>query len=450
MILIYDFFETLLNNRSIDFNRGLKVLWEQHYRDKCPFEDIKAYGEELFVHLQDLHKEGKEFPFVKEELPLYAKKYGGEAVTMDTEEETDFLMRCNELELLPGVKSMLEDFAKQRIPMYVLSNSGFTSKALWKVLDRFDIGKYFSKVWSSADFGRIKPCKEFFDQALQTVLTEHSGERKEDVLFIGDMYETDVTGAHNAGLKAVWINRKNEPDKMHYATYEINETNELKNIVDSLLNDKDKINSHIYSLEKTEENHDRIKLVEPGPEYAEDIWAFRQEVLEKDADNEDQFAGCLSLDTSSSAEEWIQICSLRKSEETCNQVGTEVPSHMYLAVRLSDNRIVGIIDLRHHINHPILGTWGGHCGYTVRPSERGKGYAKEMLRQNIQNAKALGIEKMLVTCNVDNTASEKTILANGGVFESIIEVDGSRMKRYWISRRRRSRQKVADLSAIPK
>ena len=180
------------------------------------------------------------------------------------------------------------------------------------------------------------------------------------------------------------------------------------------------------------ENSDSIKLVEPSLEYAEDIWAFRQEIFDKDAESEDQFAGCLSLDSSSSAEEWIHICNLRKSEETCEQVGTSVPSHMYLAVRTGDNRIVGIIDLRHHINHPILGTWGGHCGYTVRPSERGKGYAKEMLRQNIENAKALGIEKMLVTCDVENTASEKTILANGGVFENIIEVDGSRMKRYWV------------------
>lgn len=176
-----------------------------------------------------------------------------------------------------------------------------------------------------------------------------------------------------------------------------------------------------------------IKLVEPSLEYAADIWAFRAEILEKDADTEDQFAGCMSLDTSSSAEEWIEICRLRKSEETCQKVGTAVPSHMYLAVRKSDNRIVGIIDLRHHIDHPILGTWGGHCGYSVRPSERGKGYAKEMLRLNIQNARTLGIEKMLITCDVDNTASEKTILGNGGVFENTIEVDGTVMKRYWIT-----------------
>ena len=85
---------------------------------------------------------------------------------------------------------------------------------------------------------------------------------------------------------------------------------------------------------------------------------------------------------------------------------------MYLAVRKSDDKIVGVIDLRHHINHPILGTWGGHCGYSVRPSERGKGYAKEMLRLNIQNAKSMGIEKLLVTCDVKNIAIEKRIIAN--------------------------------------
>ncbi|MCR5824119.1 MAG: GNAT family N-acetyltransferase [Lachnospiraceae bacterium] len=177
---------------------------------------------------------------------------------------------------------------------------------------------------------------------------------------------------------------------------------------------------------------DKIELIEPSLEYGDDIWAFRAEILEKDAVNEDQFAGCMSLDKCASAAEWINICKLRKSEETCREVGTTVPSDMYLAIRESDGRLVGIIDLRHHIDHPILGTWGGHCGYSVRPSERGKGYAKEMLRLNIRNAKSLGIEKMLVTCDSANIASEKTIIGNGGVFERTIDVDGTEMKRYWI------------------
>lgn len=178
---------------------------------------------------------------------------------------------------------------------------------------------------------------------------------------------------------------------------------------------------------------EQIELIEPGMKYADDIWEFRREILDCDAESESQFAGCISLDVSTSAEAWIKICELRKSEETCGEVGTTVPSHMYLAVRKNDNKVIGVIDLRHHINHPILGTWGGHCGYSVRPSERGKGYAKEMLRLNILNAKALGIPKLLITCDVKNNASEKTILANGGVYEKTIDVDGCKIKRYWIT-----------------
>ena len=143
----------------------------------------------------------------------------------------------------------------------------------------------------------------------------------------------------------------------------------------------------------------QIELIEPQKKYADDIWQFRQEILEFDAENEDQFAGCMSLDQCTSAEEWIKLCELRKNQGSSGAAGTTVPSHMYLAIRKHDSKIVGIIDLRHHINHPVLGTWGGHCGYTVRPSERGKGYAKEMLRLNIQNAKILGIPKLLITCD---------------------------------------------------
>ena len=60
---------------------------------------------------------------------------------------------------------------------------------------------------------------------------------------------------------------------------------------------------------------EQIELIEVQMKYAADIWSFRQEILEYDAENEDQFAGCLSLDKSKSAEEWIAICDLRKSKD---------------------------------------------------------------------------------------------------------------------------------------
>ncbi len=72
-------------------------------------------------------------------------------------------------------------------------------------------------------------------------------------------------------------------------------------------------------------------------------------------------------------------------------------------------------------------------GYYVRPTERNKGYAKEMLRQNLEKARQRGIDKVLITCDADNSVSEKTILANGGGFEKNILVDGCAMKRYWVA-----------------
>ena len=61
---------------------------------------------------------------------------------------------------------------------------------------------------------------------------------------------------------------------------------------------------------------EQIELIEVNMKYADDIWKFRQEILECDAESEDQFAGCMSLDTSESADEWIKVCELRKSDET--------------------------------------------------------------------------------------------------------------------------------------
>ena len=232
MILIFDFFETLLNNKSIDFNRGLKPMWEKYYQDKCSFDDIKAYGEELFQHLLSLHAEGKEFAFVREELPLYAKKYGGNVVPMTVEEEADFLMLCNDMELVPGIVSLLEYCKEKQIPMYVLSNSGFSGAALTEVLERFGIGKYFSGLWSSADYGRIKPCKELFDMVIDAVLLQNPDKTKKDLLFVGDMYETDVKGASGAGIDVAWLNRKNELDEIQLATYSISGMKELQEIVD--------------------------------------------------------------------------------------------------------------------------------------------------------------------------------------------------------------------------
>ena len=231
MILIFDYFETLLNSRNMDFNRGLKVFWERYYQDKCCFEDMKSYGEELFRLLLIRHGEGKEYPFVEEELPLYAQRFGGNVTSISIEEEADFLMTCNDFELNLGVAGLLEKCSHKHIPMYVLSNSGFRGEALMEILCRFGIGKYFYQLWSSAEFGRIKPCRDFFELAIKAALSDNPLEKRENIIFVGDMYDTDVIGAHNAGIKSAWLNKKGAADPEKLATYDIASLSELEEIL---------------------------------------------------------------------------------------------------------------------------------------------------------------------------------------------------------------------------
>ncbi|MDE7224622.1 MAG: GNAT family N-acetyltransferase [Acetatifactor sp.] len=172
---------------------------------------------------------------------------------------------------------------------------------------------------------------------------------------------------------------------------------------------------------------EELRLERPAPEHIQELQDFRQELLQ--AGDADAFAGCSRLEKYEDMEKWLEMVYRQEKEEEPGKV----PSHVYLAIRQPDKKLVGIIDLRHHIDHPILGLWGGHMGYSVRPGERGKGYAREMLRLNLENCRRRGMDKVMVTCSRDNVASERTILGCGGVFEKEVLVDGDWVRRYWIS-----------------
>ena len=111
--------------------------------------------------------------------------------------------------------------------------------------------------------------------------------------------------------------------------------------------------------------------------------------------------------------------------------GMGVNSHLFFLVE--NGRVLWAIQIRHHINHPNLLETGWHIGYGIRPSERGKWYATEMLRLALLEAKKLGLEKVLITCDDTNIPSIHVIEKNGGVFERYAEKDGKKMRRYWIT-----------------
>ena len=113
------------------------------------------------------------------------------------------------------------------------------------------------------------------------------------------------------------------------------------------------------------------------------------------------------------------------------EIGINLPEGWVPAIQLvafsEKGQAVGFLNLRLRLNDYLLEN-GGHIGYSIRPSERGKGYAKESLRQGLQVAKGKNIKRALVTCSTENPASRAVILANGGVYEDV----RNGTERYWI------------------
>ena len=127
--------------------------------------------------------------------------------------------------------------------------------------------------------------------------------------------------------------------------------------------------------------------------------------------------------------------SVRRAKEHVYGVGLPegwVPASTYWLVR--DGIPVGTCHLRHELND-FLENYGGHIGYSVRPSQRNKGYGTQILRLAVEKASGLGIERVLVTCDDDNIASVRVIENNGGKLADKVKTEYAEflVRRYWIT-----------------
>lgn len=167
-----------------------------------------------------------------------------------------------------------------------------------------------------------------------------------------------------------------------------------------------------------------IRLVKPSEEHREEWYAIIKEM-------EDANEKITPLALKCNAENYdIFLKNARDIAEGKNLTEGFVSADIYFLVDFN-GRILGAIDIRHELNEYLL-NYGGNIGYGVRPSERKKGYATEMLRLALDICKKRKMDRVLVTCFKSNIGSAKTILKNGGSLENEI-LDGDELKqRYWI------------------
>ncbi len=153
-----------------------------------------------------------------------------------------------------------------------------------------------------------------------------------------------------------------------------------------------------------------MKLVFPTLEYKEKATEYIREFYEYNS----EINGSGGLDRflrESTYEEWL--VKIRKDIDIANVEKPRVPALTYFYVREEDDRIVGMINIRLALSD-FLREEGGHIGYSVRPTERRRHYATDMLKAGVEVLNTIGINEVLVSCDKENIASSGTILNNGG------------------------------------
>ena len=168
----------------------------------------------------------------------------------------------------------------------------------------------------------------------------------------------------------------------------------------------------------------KISLVVPAKEHETQVKEYIEE--HKSFGEFDLHGGALI--EKKTYDEWLQQLNNNLNEKTVNPEWV-VSSTFFV---IADRTIIGMIDIRHTLNQ-FLRDYGGHIGYGVRPTERNKGYATEILRLGLDYCKEIDLEKVMLACYKENKASGRTIVKCGGVLEKeFVYSDGKTVQVYWI------------------
>ena len=130
--------------------------------------------------------------------------------------------------------------------------------------------------------------------------------------------------------------------------------------------------------------------------------------------------------------QWLENNFRSSSEATARQ--DWVKTTTFFAMRKKDKKIIGTTEIRHSLENDVLREYGGHIGYAVCPSERGKGYGTAILRLALEECRNIGLERAMLSCNDENTASIRVIENCGGLLtETKTTEQNHRIRIYWIT-----------------
>jgi len=308
----------------------------------------------------------------------------------------------------PGTLETLAELTAQGYQLGLLSDCSWEVPDVWE--QTAFAGRFHATVFSCAA-GARKPHPRLYQ-----LISDELGVSPTRCLYVGDGSSRELTGARQAGMTAILLCASHEreivmqqEDPRQWDGPVIEQVEQVLDYLDS---------------ERGAMVHDELQFLTPTVDLEAEYRAFVAEFVARE-----EPAMYYRLPDGDFAEFVAQLEREARGEGLPDWA---VPQNVYWAV--CGGRLVGVLKLRHRLT-PALETYGGNIGYFVRPSARGQGHATRMLMLALGRARALGLTRVLLTCDIDNLASARVMVKNGGVrtTDGANPDTGQRIARYWIT-----------------
>jgi putative hydrolase of the HAD superfamily len=230
--VIFDLGDTLLHTKATDWSAADRRLLElANDTGGMTAEDVKRLSDEIAAEVFGMREQSSLELHYGDFVKLLCETLGISLSVSYFEAACEMWRAAVTMAPVEGIVPALETLASRAVKMAVLSNSSFPGVVLGEELAKQDMGRFFSFVISSADYGVRKPHRRIVDLVVKKMALP-----REEVWFAGDKLEFDVAGAVNSGLCAVWYNPGHKPRTAGHECLEISHWHELAQMIGELSN----------------------------------------------------------------------------------------------------------------------------------------------------------------------------------------------------------------------
>lgn len=236
-IIVFDLYETLIHEPDYSWDRVYNYLITNVFSKNVSLAELKEYCWDVWA--PKYKQRGTNEIDIEDEIRDLVNMYGIKDDLTLSEITQKCLYEVGRCHLFDDTITVLEKLKELKFEIHLLSNCIYHKKQMVNLLDKLGITKYFQSIHFSSDYKVRKPSSKFFEVVINDVKKRIPHINIKDIIFSGDNFEADIYGSYNSGMTPIYINRKNDDNKIleekfdvpNDGYYIVNNLTELLNLI---------------------------------------------------------------------------------------------------------------------------------------------------------------------------------------------------------------------------